>query len=157
MWFLYFYILCMNRNIKFILAILFTHETFRSHWKVKNVVVEVSHWSIFVCFFYISMWYTSVSLPLLWGGAMVGGIDLHWWETKCIQALVCEPRCQAQCHKGVFDGRERKRQGGWEKRNWMFLGQRIVYSFKPEHSTGCFSKCQSHFWLWSDGLMDRCT
>lgn len=37
----------------------------------------------------------------------------------------------------------------------MFLGQSFGYPFKPEHSAGRFSKCQSHFWLWTDSLMDH--
>lgn len=38
----------------------------------------------------------------------------------------------------------------------VFLGQSFGYPFKPEHSAGHFSKCQSHFWLWTDSLMDHC-
>lgn len=35
------------------------------------------------------------------------------------------------------------------------MGQSFGYPFKPEHSAGRFSKCQSHFWLWTDSLMDH--
>lgn len=58
----------------------------------------------------------------------------------------------AQCHKGDFDRRERG-----EREEPVVLGQSARYSFKPERSTGCFSKCQSHFWLWTNSLMDHCT
>lgn len=58
----------------------------------------------------------------------------------------------AQCHKGGFDGRGREK-----KKKRVVLGQSIGYPFKPEHSTGRFSKCQSHFWLWTDSLMDHST
>lgn len=44
-----------------------------------------------------------------------------------------------------------EKKGGGE----AFLGQSIGYPFKPEHSAGRFSKCQSHFWLWTDSLMDH--
>lgn len=56
----------------------------------------------------------------------------------------------AQCHKGTFDGKEREK-----KRKRVVLGQSIGYPFKLEHSTGRFSKCQSHFRLWTDSLMDH--
>lgn len=42
-----------------------------------------------------------------------------------------------------------------EEKNGVVLGQSIGYPFKPEHSTGRFSKCQSHFWPWTDSLMDH--
>lgn len=45
-----------------------------------------------------------------------------------------------------------KKGGGW---GGAFLGQSIGYPFKPEHSAGRFSKCQSHFWMWTDSLMDH--
>lgn len=44
-----------------------------------------------------------------------------------------------------------EKKGGGE----AFLGQSIGYPFKPEHSAGRFSKCQSHFWMWTDSLMDH--
>lgn len=46
---------------------------------------------------------------------------------------------------------------GRRKKKQVVLGQSIGYPFKPEHSTGRFSKCQSHFWLWTDSLMDHST
>lgn len=46
---------------------------------------------------------------------------------------------------------EKKGGGG----GGAFLGQSIGYPFKPEHSAGRFSKCQSHFWMWTDSLMDH--
>lgn len=44
-----------------------------------------------------------------------------------------------------------EKKGGGE----AFLGQSIGDPFKPEHSAGRFSKCQSHFWMWTDSLMDH--
>ena len=80
------------------------------------------------------------------GATFIGGslnIFRLWSESQ---------HASAQCHKGVFDGKEREK-----KKKRVVLGQSIGYPFKPEHSTGRFSKCQSHFWLWTDSLMDHST
>lgn len=74
---------------------------------------------------------------------IVGSLNIFrlWSESQ---------HARAQCHKGVFDGKEREK-----KTKQVVLGQSIGYPFKPEHSTGRFSKCQSHFWLWTDSLMEH--
>lgn len=80
------------------------------------------------------------------GVSFIGGsLNIFRLWSECQHASV-------QCHKGVFDGKEREK-----KKKRVVLGQSIGYPFKPEHSTGCFSKCQSHFWLWTDSLMDHST
>ena len=77
-------------------------------------------------------------VPFIGGSLNIFGL---WSESQLTSA---------QCHKGDFDGKEREK-----KKKRVVLGQSIGYPFKPEHSTGRFSKCQSHFWLWTDSLMDH--
>lgn len=69
-------------------------------------------------------------------------------RAKSFTYSVCD--VEACVHKGEFDGRAREK-----KRKRAVLGQSFGSPFKPEHSAGRFSKCQSHFWLQTDSLMDH--